>query len=500
MKHGLNEHRRLFEVIPGALVWLTFIGALTLSFTQPLIAIYLIILFDLYWLFRVVYFVIFVIIAWHTYQRATRVDWFVRLKRDVPRFRDYIHCIFLPTVGESFAIIDATLQALLKSAYPADRMIVVLASEERAGREHNENIRRTIEEKYAHAFFRLMITVHPDGIVGEIKGKGANINYAGRQAKQLIDELGIPYEKAIVSAFDIDTIAHPHYFACLTHTYAHQEQPTRASYQPVVLYNNNMWDSPAPMRLAALSTTYWLLTELVRPDRLFTFSSHSMSFQALVDVGFWDKTIVSEDSRIFLQCYLHYRGDYRVVPLYIPVSMDTVLAPTLRGSLVNLYKQQRRWAWGVEHFPYLISAFIKDREMPLPRKLYRLWLQTEGMYTWATAPIIILILGWLPLLGAGESVKTTVLAQNAPHILAWLMNFSMIGIFVLGLLSFSLLPSRPERHDPSKYLFMVLQWALLPFSIIVFSALPAIDAQTRLMFGKYLGFYVTEKARKDMIT
>jgi len=222
-----------------------------------------------------------------------------------------------------------------------------------------------------------------------------------------------------------------------------------------------------------------------------------MSFRALADVGYWQRDMVNEDSRIFLQCYLHYDSEYEVVPLYIPVSMDTVLAPTLLKSLVNLYKQQRRWAWGVEHFPYLLEYFLKDRKIPFGRKVHRLWLQMEGMYTWATAPVIILILGYLPLYFANSFVKTTIIAQNAPYILAWLMNLSMIGIFTLGILSFFLLPRIPEHHDPYKYLYMVAQWALLPVTIILFSALPAIDAQTRLMFGKYLGFIVTEKIRKE---
>lgn len=491
--------QRILEIIPGLLVWITFILAFGLSFLQPVWVMYFIIIFDLYWLFRVLYFVVYLMIAWRRYRRSLRQDWFADLQSEFPHWREYYHLVFLPMYREPYEIVVSTLDALLHSKYPNDRFIVVLAGEERE-KDYFSNIAQRVQQKYGSSFYRLLVTVHPSNLPGEIPAKGANINYAGHQAQRLINDLGIDYDKVIVSTFDIDTIAHPQYFACLTHAYASSDNPTRSSYQPVVLYNNTMWQASAPMRLAAFSTTFWLMTELVRPDRLFTFSSHSMSFRALVDVGYWQKDIVSEDSRIFFQGFFRYDGDYRVSPLYIPVSMDTVAGKTVWDGLKNLYKQQRRWAWGVEHFPYLVQNFLRNRSIPLRKKLKLLWIQIEGMYTWATAPIIIFVLGRLPLAVADPRVQQSILAQNTPILLEILLNLSMLGILVIGILSFFLLPPRGASVSRKRYISMFFQWALLPFSLIFFSSLPAVDAQTRLMLGKYLGFSVTEKVRGNRET
>jgi hypothetical protein len=59
-----------------------------------------------------------------------------------------------------------------------------------------------------------------------------------------------------------------------------------------------------------------------------------------------------------------------------------------------------------------------------------------------------------------------------------------------------MLPKRPEHIKRHRIIYMVLQWVLVPITAIVFGAFAAISAQTRLMFGRYLGFVVTEKAVK----
>ncbi len=174
--------------------------------------------------------------------------------------------------------------------------------------------------------------------------------------------------------------------------------------------------------------------------------------------------------------------------------MDAVMAPKWIGSLINLYKQQRRWAWGAEHFPYLFINFkAKENTIPFRKRFSTLWVLVEGMYTWATAPLLIFLLGWLPLNVARLSSRPEIVFQNAPITLQWIMTFAMLGVFASAVLSLPLLPSRPRHKNPYMQVVMLLQWMLLPFTFIIFGAVPAIDAQTRLLLGRRLGFWVTPK-------
>lgn len=484
---------RFWEMFPGLMVWGTFSIALTLSFIKPLWVIIFIIVFDLLWLFRVLYFNIFVLISWDRYRKADKVDWQSKLS-SIDGSGRIVHMVFLPTYKEGYEIIRSTLRSLKENKFPNNRMIVVLGGEE-ADKEAFGKIVRRAEQEFGGVFKYFGSTLHPKGLPGEIPGKGSNLNWMGNRMSERITEQfpEIQDEDLVVSAFDIDTVAHPQYFSYLTYLYATVEDPTHSSFQPIALFSNNIWSASAPVRIGAFGTTFWLFGELTRSERLWTFSSHSMPWKMLKDVGFWQKDIVSEDSRIFMQAFLHYHGNYRVTPMFLPVSMDAVTGTTYMQSMKALYIQMRRWAWGVEHLPYVIDGFKRDKQIPFKKKFQYVFNHIEGMFTWATAPIIMFVLGWLPLwVAKGES---NALIQAAPFTLEQLMQLAMIGIFVSAMMSLTLLPKRPQQVRRHTWFVMALQWALLPITFIVFGSFPAIDAQTRLMVGKYLGFHVTKKAR-----
>ncbi len=486
---------RFYEILPGALVWITLIGAFIFSYWYPLIVICFVIAFDIYWLLRIAYYIPFLLSSWFKYRRSLKRDW-QKMAGETPGYDRIRHLVMLPTYHEPLDVLKTTFETLLNCSTPADRILICLGGEERDAENFN-GYAEEIRKAYGDRFLSLTITVHPKNLPDEIPGKGSNLNWMAHQMVPVVESLGIAPEDLIVHSFDVDTVAHPQYFAAVTYSYLTIQDPTRSSYQPVALYNNNLWDATAPVRVAMFGTTFWLMTELSRPEGMMTFSSHSMSWRMLLDVGFWQKDIVSEDSRIFLQALVHYHGDYRVTPIHLPVSMDSV-AGSYIGSLRALYKQMRRWAWGVENYPFMSNAFRKDREMPLSVKVTYIFKQLEGMYTWATAPLLITILGKLPFWLAPDTYRSFALFQNTPFTLERLMQFALVGVFVSAGLALTLLPPRPA-HVPRRNAIVVwvLQWLLLPVTFIVFGSIPAIDAQTRHMVGGRfrLGFNVTKKTR-----
>lgn len=489
------QRYRLYEILPGLSIWLTLILSVLLSFTRPMWMIYLIILFDIYWVLKVMNFGFYLVVAWFRFHKVRRVDWKDRLYHDIADWQTKHHVVFLTVYNETWDVVESAVDSVCSAAYESNKFIIIIAGEE-ANEIHCKDIFEKVKNKFGKCFADIIFTLHPSELEGEIAGKGSNLHYSETVVKKYIDDRGWKYGDVIATVFDIDTVCHEQYFAYLTYLYCTHPRPTRTSFQPIALYNNNMWESPAILRVMAFGTTFWMMTSLARQDALVTFSSHSMSFQALVDAGFHEKRIVSEDSRIFYQCLLAYNGDYKVTPMYMPVSMDTVRDDDWWTSMKNLYRQQRRWAWGVEHVAYLLWEFHKKgNKIPLWKKIKWVFIEWEGKWSWSLAALIITILGRLPLWLAPESVRQSALFFNAPHLLQILMLTAMTGLILSAILSIPLLPRKPDSHPRHKYIIMLLQWVLLPVSMIFVSAIPAIDAVTHLMIGKYLGFNVSQKRR-----
>lgn len=545
---------RLWEIIPGVVSWSVLVLPIALSLTHPVLVAYFIVAFDLYWLIKSIRMSINLIRGYSRLHQAKTIDWTERLHwlTDLPaaleRAEDAVdsyalshpqsgnvfnrskiareehkhlhwlqnqkaqiqelaanrnlimdpkeiyNVVILATYNESMDILEPSVKALTTGSYPLDQLMLVIAYEERGGAQTEANARELIK-RYGHMFAYATAIMHPDGMVGEVIGKGGNITFAGRELARYIEGRGIDPQRVIVTTFDSDHRASDNYFSYLSYLYAINPNRVRKSYQPIPMFYNNIWDAPAPMRVLATGNSFWLLMETMRPHRLRNFAAHAQSLEALIATDFWSVTTIVEDGHQFWRTYFVYEGDHEVVPIFTPVFQDAVLADTYVRTFRAQYLQQRRWAWGVSDVQYAVRNAIRHRRIPWSAKLIQLGRLFEGHFSWATAALLITFTAWLPLY-LNSSFSHELLAHQLPIIASRILQIALVGQIVTIFISVISLPPRPARYRKTRSVSMVLQWVLLPVTSIMFGSLAALEAQTRLMFGRYIGFYVTEKAVK----
>jgi len=544
---------RIFEILPGLATWITIFLPIVLSIYAPVVVAYFIIAFDLFWLMKSFRMSSALLVGHRRLRIATQLDWVARLKhletmmdgggvqeveqaivegkreqsffwyfsrvgrrkheklqqlqveldnlRNTGVFQktikpsDVIHVVILATYNETLETLRPSLEALAQVNYDLSKIWLVIAHEERGGDVDRERI-ATLKQEFDGKFARLMSFEHPDGIVGEEKGKGANITYAGRQVLKAIRKDKINIKSVVITTLDADHRPDPEYFNHLTYSFVTSETPKHYSYQPIPMFFNNIWHVPAPMRVIATGNSFWVIINSVRPHLLRNFASHSQPLEALVDTDFWATWSVVEDGHQYWRSYYRYNGQYRVEPIYAPIYQDATLASGYFKTFKNQYLQMRRWAYGVSDVPYVAIQNMRHPKIPKSSRTVHFWRLFEGHFSWATAPLILTFVAWMPLF-LNASFKYSVLAHQLPIIASQIMTIAMVGLFLTIWLSIISLPQRPKSKKKIHGLFMILQWALLPIVALGFGALAAIDAQTRLMLGKYLGFRVTEKAVKE---
>lgn len=150
----------------------------------------------------------------------------------------------------------------------------------------------------------------------------------------------------------------------------------------------------------------------------------------------------------------------------------------------------------MENFPFVVEGFIKNKNISLLNKLRRSFQLLESHVTWAVWAVILVIVGPLPILFGGTFFSQTAIAYNLPKITGLLFKFTLLTSLTWIFLSWTILPPRPKGISWFKYVWLVLEWIFVPFIILIIGSLPAIDAQTRLMLGKYMEFNSTLKGNK----
>ncbi len=404
---------------------------------------------------------------------------------------DIVHAVMIATVKETKETLEATVKSLIASDYDMKQVILIFAYEGRAGVETETRVNELIAE-FRYDFQDAFGVCHPADIPNEQIGKGGNVTYAGRELQAYLERRNIDPLRVLVTTLDADNRPDKHYLSALSYVYSVCPDPIHASFQPVSLYTNNIWDAPAPMRVLATGNSFFNLVVSLRAHALRNFSSHAQPMAALIQTDFWSVRTIVEDGHQFWRSYFAFDGNYRVYPLHVPISQDAVLADTYRRTLKAQFIQLRRWTYGASDIAYVFTkGFLTKNKVPKLDLAAKFWRLFEGHITWAVGPILVLVGGFIPALFSHDNITV----YELPLIVSKVQTIALVAALVTLFMALKTLPPRPARYRAHRSIWMIAQWVYLPVTTIVYNSFAALYSQTRLMFGWYISkFDVTEKA------
>lgn len=510
---------RFFEMLPGFISWFVLLLPFVLSLINPALTVFFIIAYLLLWFVKSVGMSVRALQGFRKLSKYQKIDWsglledlqslevsvsasqipnwhranIERARRVQPPVKpsDVVHAVMIATYNESREVLEPTIQRLLKSNYDMNKVILVIAHEERGGPEVAARA-DALAKEYKDKFRDALAIQHPANIPNEVIGKGGNITYAARKLAPYLEKKNLKPINVIVTTLDADNRPHSNYLPALTYTYCVCPDPKYVSFQPIPLFTNNIWDAPAPMRVVATGNSFWQTIVALRPHMLRNFSAHAQSMQTLLDTDFWSVRTIVEDGHQFWRTYFRYDGRHEVYPIFVPIYQDAVFAGGYVKTLKAQFVQMRRWAWGASDIAYVAeTGFFKPNNISrfdLWAKILRL---LEGHISWATSALMITFSAFIPLIFNSNDYG----ANQLPLLASRLQTLAMAGIIISVFFSLKTLPPKPKRYKATRSVFMVLQWVFLPVTTIVYGSFSALYSQTRLILGKYLGkFDVTEKA------
>lgn len=526
---------RFFEILPGALSYTLVIALFVISWINPMLgAIYVLIVVA-------ITFVKAIATAFRTIQgydvmrRAERVDWARRLEdledphaayerlygrsddsyalaehvqnlrlmstvegNKEPKPHEVYHAVIMVAYNEGLETLVPSVEAVRDTSFPNERIIFVLGYEERGGEAMEANAQE-LKRRFEGVFRDFLLVKHPADVKGEIVGKGPNLTYAGEHLAKHVERERIPVENVIVTSLDSDNRMSKKYLDYVAYEFIVRPNRQHYSYQPISIFTNNIWEASAPMRVVAMSNSFFNVVSTMRPHLLRNFASHSQPLAALVGMDFWSKRTIVEDGHQYWRSLFYFEGKYDVVPIHVAMYQDAVMSETFKETLKAQFVQLRRWDYGASDVAYVgVRLFDKKRRpgMKFLPLLMKFWRLLDGHVTLAIMAPIVAFGGWVPMLLNLSS--RGVVAWSLPNVVGLIQTVAALGLFVTVFVSLKMLPERPEGLKKRSKFVMVIQWILSPVIAIAYQSVAAFYAQTRLMTGRYMEkFDVTKKVVKS---
>ena len=493
-KFILNHERgvqRLLEILPGFVSWNIILFPYWGIFVIPNAVAYFILAYNVYWFYQSATIAVTSYISHIRIQASMIYKW----EEDIKSFPDYkkVHnVVIVTTYKEPLHTLTRTIQSIADQTLSKKQISIVLAMEAKEPEKDRKDKVEKLKNHFGDTFENLFVTVH-NLVQGEVVGKASNERFAAMWVKkELVDNQKMDINYITITSCDADHVYHPNHFACLTYKFLDNPKRHKMFWQPAIMFYNNIWELPAITRVPNTLGSIWNLSQLPRKDRLINAQNYALSLKLLHNTGYWDADKIPEDWGIFFKAYFKNGGDVEVEPIYLPVKVDAAQSTSFFKTLQNQYEQYKRWAWGVSDDPWIIRQYLTNPDIPFWSRTMRLITVMLAHFLWPVNWFIITIGLTLPTI-INPAFGRTTLGYMVPKISSFILTVALLFLVVMIIFDNIYKPKRPKEFPLWRALLTPFEYILMPVAGFFFSALPGLDAHTRLMLGKYLEYRVTEK-------
>lgn len=479
---------RLFHVIIPILAWLLITLPVWLSPFHPAIVAYFILSFNIYFFYKSAVTMYYAVLSYKTIGIHQKISYRTKLEK-LPAGKKIHHFIVIPNYKEPIYKLEDSLVLLSKMDYPFRKPSIVLAFESRE--EEAPQKAKELRKKFGKSFSSIIETYHVL-LPGEAAGKASNQSFACTQIEAVCNQEKIPLEDVLITIGDADSMFPKNYFSYLTFEFLNDKENKYHFYWAPVLLYNNFWQLPFFMRMQATLSSIFRLAFLSQRKKLIQISTYSTNLWLLKQINYWDTDIIPEDWHIYFQAFFKFGDRVKTLPLFTIINADAVYSGGLIKTLVNRYEQEKRWAWGVSDIGYALTNSFKENSIPFMTKIRKVMYLIETHLLWPTSFFILTVSALIPPL-INPVFKRTVLGFLLPQFSSFILTLSTSFLLVYTYLDIKLRKKLKQHTSVASLPFMIIQWYLLPIVSFVLSSLPALDAHTRMIFGKKLDYKVTEK-------
>jgi hypothetical protein len=493
-----STRRNFGHALPGVLSWgaiaLTFIGALVFPRVWLVIATVVI----AYFMVRMVGTLGYAIYGERLAAKARAEDWTVG-EDEVGPFgfapSQVSHIVVIPAYKEPEEILRRTLDALAAQHRASERIVPVLGMEEREPDARAKG--EALAAEYAGKFRHVLVTVHPGGIPGEEPGKSSNEAWAAKQARKMMDEIGLDQELTTITSCDADSLINPSYFSAVARMFASDEKRFLTFWQAPLFYYNNIWQVPAPIRFSTWLSHTTQVAELAMPFYTpLPISTYTLSIKLAERCGWWDPAVIPEDWHEYLNCLFETGEEIQMTSVYLPTLADATDGSDFKDAMVSRFHQVKRHAWGAEDVGYIVGQLTERPSTMRQSTLFRLGqVLHDHVMRVAMWFVLVSVYALMWYFSHLHWYDLGFHAATAMNVLVLRVLFTTGGICMVSTIIFELWRCPPPDgvSRVKTALEIALLWPLLPVIGFYLGTLPALEAQTRLMLGIPLGYRVTPK-------